>query len=345
MKFESWSLLLLIAVFAGAAVAVWIAGTRLARLADAISIKTGIGQAAIGLVLLGAVTSLPEIAVATSATLNGAPILSINDVLGSASINLLILAIADAAYRREALTSSVPSIGVAMQGVVGIIVLALVALASATPMGEWQLLGVGWGSWLLLLAYAICIRILVRSRSDRSWRPEPDSSREKDDEDGGEDDRSLKRLVGYTIICALVILVAGFLLARTGEVLAEKTGLGTSFFGAVALGLATSLPELSTVLEAVRLRRYTMAISDVFGTNLFNVTIIVLVDILHRGGPVLPEAGPFAATAALLALILTAIYLTGMLERRDRTLLRMGFDSIAVVLVYCAGVVLLYAQR
>jgi cation:H+ antiporter len=113
----------------------------------------------------------------------------------------------------------------------------------------------------------------------------------------------------------------------------------------VALGFATSLPELSTVLESVRLRRYTMAISDVFGTNLFNVTILVLVDALHRGGPVLVEAGPFAATAALLALVLTAIYLVGMLERRDRTLLRMGYDSIAVVLTYAAGLVLLYALR
>jgi cation:H+ antiporter len=344
MKFESWSMLLLAVVFVGAAVAVWIAGTRLARLANAISGKTGIGQAAIGMVLLGAVTSLPEIAVATSATLNGAPVLSINDVLGSASINLVILAIADAAYRREALTSQLPSIGAAMQGVVGIIVLALVAIASATTMVEWQLLGVGWGSWLLLLTYAICIRLLVRSRSDQHWRPHPRGSSDEDAEED-RDQRSLKHLIAYTAASAVVILVAGFLLARTGEVLAEKTGLGTSFFGAAVLGFATSLPELSTVLEAVRLRRYTMAISDIFGTNLFNVTIIVLVDALHRGGPVLVEAGPFAATAALLALILTAIYLVGMLERRDRTLLRMGIDSIAVLLTYSAGLVLLYAQR
>jgi cation:H+ antiporter len=342
MNFESASFMVLIPVFVGAAIAVWIAGTRLARFADAISGKTGIGQAAIGMVLLGGVTSLPEIAVATTATLSGAPILSINDVLGSASINILILAIADAAYRREALTSRVPSIGVVLQGVVCIIALALVATSSA--MGGRQLLGIGWGSWLLLLAYAICIRLLVRSHSDQHWHADPANSEENRDGDS-RDERSLRRLLAYTAICAAVILAAGFLLARTGEVLAGKTGLGTSFFGAVALGFATSLPELSTVLEAVRLRRYTMAISDVFGTNLFNVTIIVLVDVLHPGGPVMVEAGPFAATAALLALVLTAIYLVGMLERRDRTVLRMGYDSVAVVLTYAAGLVLLYAQR
>jgi cation:H+ antiporter len=343
MKFESWSLLPLSAVFVGAAIAVWIAGTRLARLADAISRKTGIGQAAIGLVLLGAVTSLPEIAVATTATLHGAPILSINDVLGSASINVLILAIADAAYRREALTSRVPTIGVVLQGVICIIALALVAMSSA--MGDRHIFGIGWGSWLILFAYLICIRLLVRSQSDQHWHADPARSQEKPGQQNRGQERSLQRLAAYTAICAAVILVAGFLLARTGEVLAEETGLGATFFGAVALGLATSLPEMSTVLESVRLRRYTMAISDVFGTNLFNVTIIVLVDALHRGGPVLAETGPFAATAALLALVLTAIYLVGMLERRDRTLLRMGYDSIAVTLAYAAGLGLLYVQR
>ncbi len=342
MNFESASFLVLVPVFVGAAIAVWLAGTRLVRFVDGISGKTGIGQAAIGMVLLAAITSLPEIAVAITATLDGAPTLTINDVLGSASINVLILAIADAAYRREALTSNVPSIKVALQGVVGIIVLALVAV-SAT-LGDRQFLGIGWGSWLILLAYAIGIRVLIRSRSDQHWRAEPEGN-EKDVADDREDDRTLGRLITYTALCAAVILVAGFLLARTGEALAEKTGLGASFFGAVALAFATSLPELSTVLEAVRRRRYTMAISEIFGTNLFNVNIIVLVDALHRGGPVMVEAGQFASTAALLALVLTSIYLAGTLERRDRTFLRMGYDSIAVILTYAAGVVLLYAQR
>ena len=52
------------------------------------------------------------------------------------------------------------------------------------------------------------------------------------------------------------------------------------------LATATSLPEVSMVLAAVRLKRYEMAISDVLSTNLFNVMIIVLVDANHSGEPV-----------------------------------------------------------
>ncbi len=336
-----WNVWVQAAVFAGATAAVWIAGTRLARLADGIATRTGIGQAAMGMLLLGGVTSSPELAVAVTATLQGTPLLSINDVLGSAAVNLIVLAIADVAVGRDSLTTRVPKLGVVIQGVIGMMVMALVAVG--TFVDGPVFLGVGSMSWLIVIAYGIGIRVLLSSRADEHW--EPTGKARKDDSPDDDDPRSLRRMIALTAVAAAVILVAGFLLARTGEALAERTGLGTSFFGVIVLAFATSTPEISTVLEAVRLRRYTMAISDVFGTNLFNVNIVFVVDLLHRDGPVLVEAGPFAATAALLALLLTAIYVIGMLERRDRAVLRMGYDTIAVVITYIAGVALLYAQR
>jgi cation:H+ antiporter len=340
MNVTGWPTWLLAAAFASATAAVWFSGTHLARLADAISSKTGIGQAAMGMVLLGGVTSSPELAVSVTATLQGTPLLSVNDVLGSAAVNILVLAIADVAYGRESLTTRTPSMGVVLQGVIGMLVMALVA--AGTQLGDHAFLGVGVGSWLVVLAYAIGIRMLVQSRADDEWRPTHHGSEEAQEK---EDSRSLKRIVLLTGVAGTVILVAGFFLARTGEVLAERTGLGTSFFGLIVLAFATSTPEISTVLEAVRLRRYTLAISDVFGTNLFNVTILFVVDALHRGGPVLVEAGAFAAVAALLALVLTAIYVVGMLERRDRAVLRMGYDTITVLIAYVIGVALLYGLR
>ncbi len=343
MNFAEWPLPMSMALFAAAAVAVWIAGTRLARLADTIAEKTGVGREMLGMLLLGGVTSSPELAVAVTATLSGAPLLSVNDVLGSAAINLVILAAAVAAVGRDSLTSKLPSSGVMLQGVVCIIVLALAAAPAIA--GDRLLFGIGMWSWAMLLTYVGCLRMLAHSQTAASWMPANKPSAPTDETAAVSDDRTLRRIILATVATGAVILVAGFLLARTGEAIAENTGLGTSFFGAIVLGFSTSLPEVSTVLAAVKLRRYTMAISDVFGTNLFNVTILVLVDALHPGGPVLVAAGPFAGFAALVAVALTAIFLVGMLERRDRTLLRMGVDSIAVVLVYAVGVVVLYGLR
>jgi cation:H+ antiporter len=329
------------AVFAAAALAVWKAGGQLARSADGIARKTGLGSAMLGIFLLGGITSLPELAVAVSATVAGAPELSVNDVLGSAAINVMILAAADAVYGRKALTSTPGTPEVMLLGALSIVLLALVV--GATLAGDMLVGGIGAWSWAILAGYLVALWIVSKSQGLRSWRPGRNAAPEAPPEQRQE--RSLRQLVVCAVAAAAVILVAGFLLAKTGESLAEQTGLGTSFFGAVLLGLSTSLPEVSTVLAAVRLKRYEMAMSDVLGTNLFNMIILVLVDALHDGEPVLVAAGPFAAFGALLALVLTAIFLVGMLERRDRTVMRMGMDSLAALACYVGGVVVLYQLR
>lgn len=329
--FRALPLVANLAAFAVAAALVWRAGTRLARYADGLAAATGLGREFLGLLMLGGVTSLPEIAVAVTATLQGTPALSVNDVLGSAAINILILALADAALGRGALTGILGSPTVLLQGVLGIVVMALAV--GAVVAGDVLVLGVGAWCWLMLGTYLLGLRLLSISKAGEAWKAAPKSGAR----DGGSN--------GEGGAAAAAILVAGFVLARSGEALAHQSGLGTGFFGVVVLGMSTSLPEVSTVLAAVRLHQYAMAVSDVFGTNLFNVTIIVLVDALHPGGPVLLESGRFAAFAALLALVLTALYLGGMIERRDRTVLRMGLDSLAVLVLYAAGVAVLYTLR
>lgn len=337
-----------IAVFAAAAAVVWFAGTRLAGYANRIAEATGASREFLGLLLLGGVTSLPELAVATTATLQGAPALSINDVLGSAAINILILALADSMIGRDALTGVLASPALVLQGVLGVIVMAL--LVAPSIAGDVALLGMGAWSWLLLFTYLFGLRLVAKSHAGQAWQPARQalgSTRGDDGEASGHAraDVSLRGLMLRSAAAAAAILVAGFVLARSGEALAHQSGLGTSFFGVVILGMSTSLPEVSTVMAAVRLRQYALAVSDVFGTNLFNVTIVVLVDALHPGGPVLLETGRIASAAALLALLLTTIYLVGMIERRDRVVLRMGVDSIVVLVVYAAGLALLYALR
>jgi cation:H+ antiporter len=334
-----------VAIFLGSGAVVWFAGARLARLADAIADRTGLGRVLLGMILLAGVTSLPELAIAVTATLQGTPILTVNDVFGSAAANLVVLAVADLVVGRDALTSVQGSPQLLLQAVLGIVLMALAV--GPFVAGDVLVLGMGAFAWLLLVVYVGSMTLLTRSRAGDAWRAasgrlaavravEPPRSR---------DPRSLGGLASRTAAAAAAILVAGFLLTKAGDALAEQSGLGASFFAVVFLAIATSLPEVSTVIGAVRLRRYEMAISDVLGTNLVNVTIVALVDALHPGGPVLLDAGRSAGIAALTALVLTAIFLAGMIERRDRTLLRMGPDSIAALLVYAGGLVLLYVHR
>lgn len=331
-----------VALFIAAGAVVWFAGTRLARYADAFAEKTGIGRVAVGMVLLGSVTSLPEITIATTSTLQGTPLLSITDVLGSAALNVVILAIADASFGRGALTSIQGSSRVMLQGVLGIIIMAL--SVGAYVAGDVLFIGIGVWSWLMFAVYVCSILLLTKARQGDAWRP-LDADEEREVVDNEAEQWSLKRLVLLIAFAAAGILVAGVTLAQTGSALAEQSGLGLSFFGAVFLAVTTSLPEVSMTIALARRRQYEMAISGIFGTNVFNVTIIVLVDALHPGGPILPEVGRPASVGALLGIVLTSIFLIGLIERRDRVFLRMGYDSIAVLLTYVAGLVVLYLVR
>ncbi|RVH84915.1 sodium:calcium antiporter, partial [Sinorhizobium medicae] len=133
--------------------------------------------------------------------------------------------------------------------------------------------------------------------------------------------------------------------SRSGDAIADATGLGQSFIGAVLVAIATSLPEVSTVFSATRAGLYTMAMSDIFGTNLIDIFLLFIVDLTGGADAVMNGAGRFEAFAALIAITVTAIFFIGLVERRDRTILKMGYDSFAVLCVYLSGLVVLYFLR
>ena len=339
------------ALFLGSAVVVWLAGTRLAAYADRFASAAGLGGALVGLLILGGVTSLPEIATSATAATRGAGGLAMNNLIGGVALQLLVLAVVDVLIGKGALTARPPRPDV--MAYAGMNVLLLSVGAAAAAAGEIELFGtgVGLGTAAVAVAYGACLAVARAIERQVPWTPAPVEGRPAPDEEGDEDDAtsnpkgSVAKLGLLIAATGLVILAAGYLLTRSGERLADATGLGQSFFGAVFLGGATSLPELSSAIAAVRLGRPQMAVGDVLGGNLFNLSLLLAVDVLYRDGPVMAEAGAFEVVAASLGSIMAAIYLLGLIERRDRTVLRMGLDSAVVLGVYAAGLAVLYTLR
>ena len=344
MLFAQLPLWLNIVLFALSAVIVWAAGTRLGHYVDELAGQTGLGHAFAGMLLLGGITSLPEIAVVSSASAMGNASLSLNNLFGSCVVNLLLIAIADAAIGRKALTSFVSRPGTMLQGVLGIIGLGLAASAAVASdiaifsVGVWPLL------ILAFVVFAFWISYLYRDRAPwvvKHDRGAQSNAGRKNDRRSGKS--STGRLAGLIALAGGIILAAGYALSTNGDAIAHKTGLGSGIVGFTLVGIATSLPEISTIVTAVRLGRYEMAIGDIFGTNLFNLGLLFVADAAYLGGPIMNEAGPFEAVAALLGIILTAIFLAGLLERGNRTMFRMGYDSAAAIAMYAAGTVFLVA--
>jgi cation:H+ antiporter len=333
-------------LFAAAGAAIWIAGTRLVRYLDRLAIKTGLGQAFAGMLLLGGITSLPEVANVTASSANDNPALAVNNLLGSASINVLLLAVADAAIGRDALTSVVTQPATLMQATLCMLVLVLVAASVTT--GDFALVGIGAWS-ILICAAAVGALWLSAHYSERTpWKP-TEMEEVSGDEAGDHAERAQEQSLGPLILKAAVgaaaIFFAGYTLSQTGDAIAEQTGLGAGMVGFALIGISTSLPELSTITTALRIKRYEMAISEVMGTNFINLSLILLADLVFRGAPVVDQLGPFEVVSALLGVLLTGLILVGLLQRRNPTILRMGYDSLAVMIVFVLGLGLLATIR
>ena len=83
------------------------------------------------------------------------------------------------------------------------------------------------------------------------------------------------------LICAAVIIVAGTFLSKYADAIAELTGLGRLLIGSVLLAGATSLPELTVDISAVRLGAVDLAVGDLLGSSLMNLLILAVVDLSY----------------------------------------------------------------
>jgi cation:H+ antiporter len=151
-------------------------------------------------------------------------------------------------------------------------------------------------------------------------------------------------------LSAAAIIVAGTVLTRCADAIADLTKLGRLLVGSVFLAAATSLPELTVDISAVSLGMSDLAVGDLMGSSLFNLLILAVLDLTHRSrGKMLSRASAAHALSATMSISLTtlaaiSIFLGEQLARA--TTLRLNVGSWAILIAYVLGVRLVfYDQR
>jgi cation:H+ antiporter len=344
-------------LFGLAAVCIWWAGTRLERQADEVSRRTGLGDAFIGLVLLAVATSLPEVVTTVTAiVVLDNPELALHNLLGGVALQTTLLVVADRLTpKRGALTYFTPRFALLTQGV-GLVLLLQIANAGIAAKGTPLVAGVSAWSVLLFVSFLLVMYLTYRYRSQPRWTPSTHDDVPMEEraaapgdghaiEEGPYAKKSSKRLaLAITGACG-VVLAGGWLAASTADTLAAQTGLGPVFLGATLLALATSLPEVSTTVTAVRRRKHTMAMSNIFGSNIVDVSLIVLADVLYREGSILAHAQLTVIFVAAVGAAMTCIYLWGLMEHENRVAFGVGWDSAAVISLYVGAMAVLYVMQ
>ncbi|WP_461517298.1 sodium:calcium antiporter [Porticoccus sp.] len=325
------SLIPSITAFGVAALVIVVAGSRLARQADTLADRTGLGEALFGLLLLAGVTSLPDFAATLSAAVDARPDLAMSNVMGSMAVNLLFLGVGDMVYRKANLEHAAASpINLMLAGLL-IVLLTLPLLAIFTP--SVTLWGVHPITPVIVAAYLFGLHLVHRTRVKPMWFPR--RTRETVPDEPEKQHRGRSSTVWLEFIgMAAVTGVAGWVLMEAAKGIADQTGLSETLVGGVFTALATSTPELVTTIAAIRIGALTLAVSNIFGTNCFNMLVVAAADVGYARGSIYHDMAPVQMTWGLVSILMSAILLLGLVRRETYGIGRIGFESALILGVY-----------
>ena len=142
--------------------------------------------------------------------------------------------------------------------------------------------------------------------------------------------------IGIYSLTAVIIVAAAVWLAFTGDHIADQMKWEESFVGTQFLAFSTSLPELAASFAALRLRAPELAISNVLGSNLFNMGFVLWVDeLVYTGGSFWTVVSGIHVITAIIAIVMTGVVTVAILTRgRKRPSRFWTFEAIALVLLY-----------
>ena len=303
----------------------------LAKSADNIATKTGLGRSFIGVVLLATATSLPELGTGINAVSRlDAPDLAAGDVFGSNIFNLLIVVVLDAYWRNRSFLGSVyKSTWITASLSISLIVLALIALwnpgESSISIGN-----VGLLSYVMIIFFVFSMLIIYKQDKNQM-----DHLPEKSDNDTSKTTTLTKSFLVY-LVSATLIIISSIFLSGAGEEIAHIMNWGESFVGTQLLALSTSLPELATSIAAVRLKAPELAITNLLGSNLFNTGIVLFVDdLFYSNGPIWDNLSSAHIFNGAIAIVMTLVIVTVILIKpRNKTFKFISLESVILASCY-----------
>ena len=344
---------------AAAAGIILFAAQYMARSADIIAEKTGLGRSFVGVVMLATATSLPELGTGvTSIVWVGEVNLAAGDAFGSNLFNLLIIGLLDLYWRRGPILASVSSTS-AMVGTLGILVISVgmggMLISHLTEItSAWYISPI---SVIMFGVFLMAMYIIYKAEQNGD-APEPagasngketaavHATAQRADYASGRgafpphapparsggvarasahghsanyEDESLKRAFGIYLITAAGVVAAAVWLAHTGEAIAELMNWDASFVGTQFLALSTSLPELAASIAALRLGAPDLAITNVLGSNLFNMGFVLFLDdIAYVEGSLWHGISDIHMLTAIIAIVMTTIVIVSVMVHRQR---------------------------
>ena len=279
-------------VFLGSAAAVIFLGVQLAKYGDALASLTGWGRLFVGSILVALATSLPELSNNITAVRIDNPQLALGNVVGANMVNMFTMAMVALLFGgRRFLQQVAPEQGYLIVLAALLTGLAVLFAAIRIEANIWQ---IGISSIVLLVVYVIGMRIVYQRRPV------------EDGDEGDDPGMTLSRAWLIFSLVSLGVIVAGVFLAQSVDRVADLTGISSGVLGILAVSIVTTMPEASAAVAAARMGAADLGVAGLYGSCVFNVTILSFADPFFRSGVLLNFAEPahFISGGIAVALIL-----------------------------------------
>ncbi len=314
------------------------AGVKITAVVDELADRTRVGEALAGAVLLGATTSLSGSVLSVTAALKGNADLALSNALGGIAVQTAFLAVADLFYRRANLEHAAASAANLMQGALLVTLMAVILVGAFSP--PVTVFGIHPATPLLFGAYIYGLRLIQSTRDQPMWQPA--RTRETREDVPEEDNlrRSLRTLLIAFLGLGALLGVTGWALENAAAAIANQTGLAQTTMGLLLTATVTSLPELVTSVAAVRRGALTLAVGGIIGGNAFDTLFTAASDVAYRDGSIYAEMGDDLLVWVSLSILMTGALLMGLIRREEQGPGGIGFESVAVLLLYGLGILL-----
>jgi cation:H+ antiporter len=318
-----------VGIFLGSAAVVIFLGTLLAKYGDALATLTGWGRLFVGSILVALATSLPELSTNISAVRLTVPNpeLAMGNVFGANMINMFTLALVALLFGGKRFLQQVaPEQGYLIVLAAIITGLGVLFAAVRLDVGLWH---IGLSSVILLVVYGVGMRIVYVKR------PQEEAEGAAAEDPG----ITLGRAWLMFGLVSAGVIVAGFFLAFSVDRIADITGVASSTLGILAVSLVTTMPEAAATIAAARMRAADLGVGNIYGSCVFNITVLAFADPFYRQGILVNQSEPahFVAGGVAVFLILFGLVLILGRNRIHRVVVAGGLALMAAV--YLAGAV------
>lgn len=236
---------------------------KLSYYADILNKTSNISGVFIGGILLAGLTSLPEFVTCLSSIFLNNPYLAIGDILGSNFFNISIMCLFDILFIKTMFYNYTKN-----KYYIIYLLLIINYFIMYLFMGgifNLELFNIGIPSFIIIISYII----YLKKAQEKDSKKEIIKTKEH-------------VLLKFLIVGILMIIVSIFLTLIVNIIADKNPNVASSFIGAILLGITTSMPEVITFIALIKMKSFDLALSDIIGSNLFNLLILAIGDIFLK---------------------------------------------------------------